>query len=147
MKNLIFISIIVITVLLTACSNEEVVNDRYTFIGEGAYWEAEYVFESEETQKEKNGRTTYSTINSDVFTLSYKGDVEEMQTIEKIEYNYKTSAGEGSGSREFDEPPTDITLRSNSSDNGAKVYEDEIIPVIVKWDGLEETFELLNKSE
>lgn len=136
-----------ITVLLAACSNEEIVSDRYTFIGEGEYWEAEYVFESEETQKEKDGRTTYSTNNSDVFKLTYKGAVEDMQSIEKIEYNYKTSAGGGGGSREFNEPPTDITLRSYSSDNGAKVYEEEIIPVIVKWDGFEESFELVNKSE
>ncbi|WP_368505160.1 hypothetical protein AB3N04_05815 [Alkalihalophilus sp. As8PL] len=147
MKDLIFVSIIMITVLLTACSNESVVNDKFTFIGEGEYWEAEYVFESEETQKEKDGRTTFSTINSDAFTLSYKGNVEDIQTIEKVEYNYKTSAGEGSGSREFDEPPTDITFKSNSSDNGAKVYKDEVIPVIVSWGDFEESFELVNRSE
>jgi hypothetical protein len=68
--------------------------------------------------------------------------------MEALEYSYETSVGGGSGTREFDEPPTKGTFKiMGGSGNGAKVKEDEVIQVNVKWDDSEESFELHNKNK
>lgn len=147
MKNLITILIFMTIVILTACSDEEVTNNKYTFIGEGEFWEAEYVYEGTETRDKEDGRTTYSNKYRDVFRLIYKGSTEDIQSIEKLEYSFDTSTGGGSSIREFDEPLNDITFTISGGGTGAKVKKDEIIKVNVKWDYLEESFELTNQEK
>ena len=67
--------------------------------------------------------------------------------MKSLEYSYETSAGGGSGTREFDEPPTEVTFKNmGSTESGAKVREDEVIQVKVNWNDYEESFELLNAS-
>ena len=54
----------------------------------------------------------------------------------------------GDGTEEFTEPPSTVTFSSSGgSKGGAKVGEDEVIKVNVKWDDFEESFELHNKSK
>ena len=80
--------------------------------------------------------------------MTYKGTLKELSSLESLEYSYETSAGGGSGSTEFDEPPTSLTFKGGwSAGNGAKVNKDEVIQVIVKWNGDEETLELYNESD
>lgn len=146
MRNVFLTSVIMMTVLLTAC-NEEVVNYKYKFKGEGEYWEAEYLFEGTETWKKADGSTAYSNSNTDVFQITYKGSIEELQAIKQLEYSYETSAGGGGGTREFDTPPTDSIFKSGGSGTGAKVNENDIISVNIKWDGYEKTFELTDKNK
>ncbi|WP_409273288.1 hypothetical protein V1499_01775 [Neobacillus sp. SCS-31] len=68
--------------------------------------------------------------------------------MKTLEYSYETSAGSGSGIREFDEPSTEVTFKiMGNSGNGAKVIEDEVVQINVKWDDFEESFELHNKSK
>jgi hypothetical protein len=135
-----------IITLLTACSVEENHYD-YIFKGEGEHWEAVYSFNGTEKWGEKDGRTDYSNENGEEFEIKYKGSLKEMSSMKILEYSYETSAGGGGGSMEFDEPPTKVTFKtSGSSENGAKVREDEVIQVNVKWDDLEESFELYHKS-
>lgn len=65
-----------------------------------------------------------------------------------LEYSYETSAGSGSSTRKFDEQPTKVTFKDmGSTVNGAKVSEDEVIQVNVKWDDYEESFELHNTGK
>lgn len=140
------LTVIFAMVVLTACSGEENHYD-YTFNGEGEYWKAEYTFRGTENWRDKDGRTIYSNENNDEFILTYKGALKELSSMKSIEYSYETSAGSGSSTREFDEPPTEVTFKSmGSMENGAKVREDEIIQVKVKWIDYEESFELLNVS-
>ena len=140
------LTILFAMIVLTACSSEENHYD-YTFNGEGEYWEAEYSFRGTENWGEKDGRTIYSNENNDEFILTYKGALKEFSSLKSLEYSYETSAGGGSGTREFDEPPTEVTFKNmGSTENGAKVREDEVIQVKVKWDDYEESFELLNAS-
>ncbi|OLO38805.1 hypothetical protein BTR23_11120 [Alkalihalophilus pseudofirmus] len=146
MKSLFPTAIIFITLLLSACSNEEVTKNHYSFTGEGQYWEAEYIYEGIEIWEEEDS-TTYSHENSDTFVLTFKGSLYEMQSITNVYFSYETSAGNGGGSREFDQPPNDVTLRISGGGTGTKINKDEIIPVIVKWNGLEETFDLINNAE
>lgn len=101
-----------------------------------------------EIWREKNGKLTYSNDNSDEFVLTYKGSIKELSSVKSLEYSYKTSARGGGGTREFDEPPTETTFKhSGSTGNGAKINENDIIQVNVKWNDFEESFELNNSSK
>ena len=134
-------------IFLTACSGEEKHYD-YIFKGEGEYWKAEYSFSGTEIWGEKDGRTTYVNENNNEFVLTYKESLKELSSMKSLEYSYETSVGAGSGTREFDEPPTEVTFKDmGSTGNGAKVSEDEAIQVKVKWNDHEESFELYNTSK
>lgn len=146
MKHLITIPLLLMILLLSACSAKEVTNYKYTFIGEGEFWQAEYVYEGTETWGEEDGRTIYINEVSDVFRLTYKGSIEEIQAIEQLEFSYDTSTGSGSSIREFAEPPRDITFTITSGGTGAKITEEENIQVNVKWDDFNESFELTNHN-
>lgn len=134
-------------IILSACSGEKKHYDL-SFKGQGEYWEAEYFFSGTEIWKEIDGKTTYSNKNRDELVLTYKGDLKELSSIKFLEYSYETSAGGGGGTREFTEPPTETTFRSTGgSENGAKVSENEVIQIKVKWDNQEESFELHGVSK
>ncbi|MFV8830330.1 hypothetical protein [Alkalihalobacterium sp. APHAB7] len=147
MKNLFITSISIMIMILAGCSNEEVTNYEYTFIGEGEFWEAEYIYEGAEIWGEEEGVTTYSNEANYEFRITYKGSVEDIQSIENLEFFYDARAKGGSRSREFDEPPNDITFSTSGSSTGAKVQEEEVIKVNVKWDDFEESFELINREK
>ncbi len=50
--------------------------------------------------------------------------------------------------KEFTDPPRELIFTSfGKSEGGAKVNEDEVIQVNVKWDKFEESFELHNKNK
>ncbi|MDE5414323.1 hypothetical protein [Alkalihalobacterium chitinilyticum] len=147
MKHLTMVSIFIMIMILTACSNEEVNNYEYTFIGEGESWEAEYLYEGTEVWGEEEGVITYSNEDSYVFTITFKGSKEEFQSIEKLAFSYDARAGNGSKVMEFKEPPNDIMFTMSGGSTGAKVQEDEIIKVIVNWDDFEESFELINQEK
>jgi hypothetical protein len=133
--------------VLTACSSAETINNNYKFIGESEHWKAEYSYSGTELWGEEDGKTTYSNEDNYEFVLKYKGSLEEMASMKKLEYSYKTSAGSGSGTEEFTKPPREVVFTSKGSSSGAKVSEDEVIQVHVKWDDFEESFELHNKSK
>ncbi|MDT8862600.1 hypothetical protein N0O92_20580 [Alkalihalobacillus sp. MEB130] len=141
------LTILFVMIVLTACSGEEKHYD-YTYNGEGEYWEAEFSFRGTEIWEEKDGRTNYANENSDEFVLTYKGSLNDLSSLESLEYYYETSAGGAGGTREFNEPPTEVTFKSiGSTENGAKVSENEVITVNVKWNDYEESFELHYTSE
>jgi len=132
--------------LLTACS--ETTKNDYKFSGESEHWEAEYSYKGTEKWGEKNGRKTYSNKDSDDFVIKYKGSLEELSSLQKLEFSYETNFSNGGRTEEFKEPPKTVIFSiSGASKGAAKVGEDEVIKVNVKWDDLEESFELHNKSK
>lgn len=140
------LTIIFTIIVLSACTGD-VNHYDYTFNGEGEYWKAKYSFIGTEKWDEKDGKKAYSNNNNDEFVLTYKGTVKELSSIKSLEYSYETSAGSGSSKMEFDKPPTEGTFTNTGhSENGAKVNADEVIPVKVKWNDHEESFELQNTS-
>ena len=141
------LTLLFMVLVLTSCSDEKIHYD-YTFDGEGEYWEADYSFWGTEIWGEKDGTMTYSNNNSEEFLLTYKGSLKEFSSVKTLEYTYETSAGGGEGTLTFDEPPTKKTFKmSGGSGNGARVLEDEVIKVNVKWDRFEESFELYNTGK
>ena len=140
------ITLLFTLMLLTACS-ETTYND-YIFSGESEHWEAEYTYNGTEKWGGKDGQRTYSNEDDFRFILKYKGSLEELSSLQKLEYSYETNSGHGSGTEEFTEPPSTGTFSSSgSSRGGAKVHEDEVIKVNVKWDDFEESIELHNNSK
>lgn len=113
----------------------EITNNDYKFIGESEHWEAVYSYKGTETWGEDDGTKTYSNEDSHKFVLKYKGSLEELSSIQKLEYSYKTISSSGKSTEEFTEPPIEVIFTSKGgSENGAKVNEDEVIQVNVKWD-------------
>ena len=132
-------------ILLTACS-ETTIND-YKFSGESVHWEADYSYKGTEKWGEKGGVKTYSNEDGYEFVLRYKGALEELSSLKKLEYSYETTFSSGTSTEEFTEPPSKAAfLSSGKSKGGAKVREDEVIKVNVKWDEFEESFELHNND-
>ena len=131
--------------LLTACS--EITNNDYKFTGESEHWEAEYAYKGTERWGEKNGTKTYSNEDGHEFVIKYKGSLEELSSLQKLEYSYETISSSGKSTEEFTEPPSTVTFSSSGgSKGGAKVGKDEVIKVNVKWDDFEESFELHNSK-
>lgn len=144
MKKL--IPLLFIIMLLTACS-ETTINE-YKFSGESEHWKATYSYKGTEKWGEKDGKKTYSNEDGYEFVLKYKGSLEELSSLQKLEYSYETVSSSGQNIEEFTEPPSTVTFStSGGSKGGAKVSEDEVIKVNVKWDDLEESFELHNNRK
>lgn len=139
------ITLLLTVLALTACA--ETTKYDYKFTGASEHWEAEYANKGTEVWGEKDGQRTYANEDSYEFLLEFKGDSEEMSSIKKVEYTYKTSSGEGKGTEEFTESNKVVVFSSKGSSNGAKIGGDEVIQVNVKWDDFEESFELRNNSK
>ncbi len=132
--------------VLSACS--EVTHNDYKFTGESEHWEAEYAYKGKEAWDEEDGAETYTNKDNYDFLLKYKGSLEELSSLEKLEYSYETLSGGGNATVNFNEPPKNVTFTSSGgSKNGEKVSEDEVIQVTVKWDEFEESFELQNERK
>lgn len=140
------IMLLIVILVLTACAKR--VSNDYKFKGESEHWEAEYVYRGTEVWKKDNGERTYSNEDSYQFLLKYKGSLEELSSIRKLEYAHKTNSSGGETTKEFDGPPEELLFTaSGASEGGTKINEDEVIQVNVKWGDLEESFELHNKSK
>lgn len=136
-------TIFFVCIVLAACSDEGARYD-YIYTGEGEQWDAEFSVSGTEVWEEDDGTVSYSNEYDNEFVLTYKGTSEELSSLESLEFSFDTSVGSTSTAREFDEPPEEVTFRSSGGGSGPKIKEDEVIQVNVKWDGLEESFELQN---
>lgn len=129
--------------VLAACS--EVIHNEYKFTGESEHWKAEYAYNGKEVWKDVDGTKTYSNEDSHEFVLTYKGTLEELSSLKKLQFSFETNSSSGRSVEEFSEPPNEVTFTlKGGSGGGAKVAEDEVIQVLVTWDDLEESFELHN---
>ncbi|WP_260398187.1 hypothetical protein [Peribacillus simplex] len=148
------LTVLIIIMVLTACgsdttnkdNNPKTINNDYKFIGESEHWEAEYSYKGTELWEEDDGKTAYSNEDSYELILKYKGSLEELFSMKKLEYTYETITESGSKTETYTEPPSEkVFTNSGSSEGGSKVSKDEVIQIIVKWDGFDESFELHNK--
>ncbi|WP_244906697.1 hypothetical protein [Neobacillus soli] len=150
------LTLLLFTILvLTACTENtkkevvksKITNNNYKFIGESEHWEAKYFYKGTETWKDDNGVMSYSNKDNYEFVLKYKGSLKELSAMKKLKYSYKTISSSGDSNTEFTEPPKELIFTSRGgSEGGAKVGENEVIKVNVKWDDFEESFELHNNS-
>ncbi|MBM7702842.1 hypothetical protein [Metabacillus iocasae] len=137
--------LIAVGLLLTACSQKETTHYDYTFKGESEHWTGAYSAKGTEVWKEENERAGYEHKSEEALIITYKGAPEPIQLVN---YTYETTAGSGSGTRDFTnaKQDDDVSIKTHSSSEGsAKVNENDLIHVTVKWNGQEETIELKNK--
>ena len=128
------ITLLFTIILLTACSETTSYNN--SFSGESEHWEAEYSNMGTEKWGEKDGQRNYSNNISYKFVLTYKGSLEELSSLQKLEYSFETNRGSSKSVMEFTEPPLSIMFsNSGGPEEGSKVKEDGVIKVNVKWDG------------
>jgi hypothetical protein len=140
------ITLLFTIMLLTACS--ETTNNDYIFSGESESWEAEFTYNGTEIWKEKNGIKTYTNEDRHRFVLKYKGSLEELSSLQELQYSYETNFSSQNKTEQFTEPLQTVIFSNTGASNGtAKVSEDEVIKVNVKWDDSEESFELHNKGK
>lgn len=90
------------------------------------------------TYKQRN----YDAVSENIFTLTYKGKIEDLSKVQKIQYFYKSISNEGSGIVE--NPSEKEILHLSSCRGGRIVSKNEVVKVTVEVDGKTETFELIS---
>jgi hypothetical protein len=74
--------------------------------------------------------------------------LEELSSLQELQYSYETNFSSQNKTEQFTEPLQTVIFSNTGASNGtAKVSEDEVIKVNVKWDDSEESFELHNKGK
>lgn len=147
LKKIISFMIILTMLVITGCSNKEVIKHDYTYKGENESWTAEYKVNGETTFIEKNNVTKCDNEANKVLTVTYKNDISELSSVKNIEISYKSSASAGNISSNYDDEDSvkkTYTMQS-SSKNGAIEKQDEVIEVTINIDGNIEVLELKNE--
>lgn len=147
LRKIISFLMIIIMLMITGCSNREVINHNYTYKGENEFWDAEYNVNAIGTFTEKDNKTSYESESSKVLTVTYKRDLSELSSVEHLEISYKSSVQAGSITEDYDnESPLEKTYAiKSSSTNGAIENKDEVIKVTINIDGNVQTIDLKNQ--
>ncbi|WP_315066551.1 hypothetical protein [uncultured Clostridium sp.] len=147
MRKIAVILIISMLCIITGCTNKKVINNDCIYRGENEFWIAEYKVNGTGTFTEKNNKTNYESKCSEILIVTYKKDLSELSSVKHLEISYKSSAGEGEMTENFDDgPPSEktYTIKSGST-NGAIENKDEIIQVNIDVDGKTQIIELKNE--
>jgi hypothetical protein len=133
--------------LITSCSNKDVIKYNYTYKGENEFWTAEYRVNGIKIFTEKNGTLEYDNSGNNELTVTYKNELSQLNSVRHLEISYKSSCSAATSSMNYTRGSSKkktYTLRSNN--NGSAIEnEDDIIQVLINLDGKLQTFEL--KSE
>ncbi|MGN7395760.1 hypothetical protein [Peribacillus frigoritolerans] len=121
--------ILIICSLLIGCKETERINHHYKFYGEGTHWKATLNF------KGRGSTSSHYDERQKDFVLVYKGEYSDISNS-IVNYSYKASSGNERGS---ESPPGTTYIRTNEEGTGGDIQrKDELIKVIVKWNGKEE---------
>ncbi|MDF2511139.1 MAG: hypothetical protein K0S04_1005 [Herbinix sp.] len=144
-KKMMCIIFFIMLTLLTACAEKDVIDHNYTFEGENEEWSANFKVTGKTIFTRTDGILASKTESNEVLTVTYRGELSDLSTIKHLEISYKTSAGGGSISNNYNEDEIitnkTFTLKSGGK-NGAIINEDEVIEVTVDIDGNKQIVEL-----
>lgn len=147
MRKTTSILIVIILLIITGCSNKKVINHNYIYKGENEFWIAEYKVNGIGVFTEENGKTSYKSNSDSILTITYKKDLSDLSAVKHLEISYKSSAGGGNLTNNFDNnsPLNQRTYTLKSSGAGIAIEnKDEIIEVNINLDGKIQTIELKN---
>jgi hypothetical protein len=133
--------------IVTGCSNKEVIKHNYTYKGENELWTAEYKVNGIGKFTKKDGITDYKSNSDEVLTITYKKELSEIASVKHLEISYESSAGGGTLTNNYDKnnPLSQKTYTLKSSCVGGAIEtKDEIIKVNINLDGKTQTIELKN---
>ncbi|ASF39016.1 MULTISPECIES: hypothetical protein [Halobacillus] len=121
-------SIIFITLLLISCSER----NQYILEGESDHWEAKL-----KVTVKANDATSKD------FIINYKGELNQLADISRLEYSYKSAASSGKSEINFNgKPPQRKSFTHHSGSSGSSFDSEQTVNVTVKWDGNEEKMKL-----
>lgn len=146
MKKISCIVIALLILIISGCTNKEIIRHDYVYKGENESWSAELKVNGTGVFTEKDGRTKYDSSDERVFTVTYKKDLSHLSSVKHLEISYGSSAGAGKLGEDFkDGPPNEKTyVLKSGSKGGAIENKDEVIKVTVNLDGKIEKIELRN---
>lgn len=148
MKKVTFIFIALMLLIITSCSNKDIINYNNTYKGENELWSVEYKVYGTGTLTEKNGITGYENNINRKLTVTYKKELDQLSSAKKLQVWYETSADGSSMIHDFtDVKPSEKTyVIISGGKNGAIENKDEIIKVNIKLDEREQVIELKYKK-
>lgn len=131
-------------------SSTNTITHNYTFTGESESWTATYTINGKGTFIEKDGTTTYSSINKNVLTVRYKKDVANLSSIKHLDIKYRGKFSGGELIEDYDgknSPPKDgIYSLTSGGMNVSMESENDIIVVTIKTDDNIETITLKSQN-
>ena len=133
--------------IITACSNKEVIKHNYIYKGENELWTAEYKMNGTGTFTEKSDKTAYESESNTTFTITYKNNISELSSVKHLEISYESTAGGGNLTSNFDNnnPLNQKTYILKGGGRGTSIErKDETIKVNITLDGKIQTIELKN---
>lgn len=131
--------------IVTGCSNKEVIKHNYTYKGENELWIAEYKVNGRGTFTEKDGKSHYESDSVKKLTITYKKDLSELSSVKHLEISYDSSAGGGKLTSDFDNnnPLNKKTYIFKGGGKGTAIEsKGETIKVYIDLDGKKKTIEL-----
>lgn len=147
MRKTTSIMIVIMLLILTGCSNKEVIKHNYTYKGENEFWTVEYKVNGTGIFTEKNNKTEYESNSNNTLTVTYRKNLSDLSSVKHLEISYESSAGGGKLADDFDKDhplnQKTYTLKS-SAIGGAIEGKNEIIKVNINLDGKIQTIELKN---
>ena len=144
MKKLVSTLLLMLSLIISGCSNKEIVEHHYTYSGANESWHVEYKVDDIVTFTENNGKLDTTSKKDNLLTATYKKNLSDLSEVKKLSISYEYSDGGGSLSENYDEgPPTNtiFTIKSGST-GGAVETEQESIQVTITIDGKEQVLDL-----
>lgn len=122
-------------IFLVGCNSKDVasIKHEYHYYGEEEHWKATL-----DMSGNVNTDTHYEEKQKD-FVLEYKGDYSDISDA-TVSYAY-TASGETEGGT-LNPPGTKYIKDSSEANNGNMRKKDELIEVVVKWNGKEENISM-----
>ncbi|MBU9723864.1 MULTISPECIES: hypothetical protein [Bacillaceae] len=124
---------------------------EYLFVGESENWVGEFYYYGEEVWWENGGVTKRDGNNSEEVVVTYRGELEELASLQEFVITYSLGSNRGSNSSSmrttFDHPPHKKEFSTSGSGGDGRLSEEDSIHVSVIWDDQEETMELKISDE
>lgn len=142
MRKIVVILIVIMLFSIVGCSNKKIYTYDYNYRGENEFWAGEYKVSGNAIFTEKDNKTSYEGNGSEIFTVTYKGDISELASVRHLEiYSEDTKLVYDLDSDESLRQKTFI-LKSRSTD-GVEPKK-ETVEVNINIDGKIQTIELKN---
>lgn len=146
LKKVRLILLLIILLILTGCSNRDVIKHTYFRKGESDLWKVYYQEKSVVTIKTIDGKLNYDSNTDATFTAVYKKRLSDLKNVKKIVIGYEAGSSGSTLTEENDgEGPSSRAFILHSSD-GLVGNEDGVVNATISIDGETETFELKNNK-
>lgn len=147
MKKIVSSLILMTILVISGCSNREIIEHHYTYQGENDLWNAEYKVDSAVTVSKHRGKISSASNRDSVMTISYKKELSDLKKIKDMIISYEYAGGSRAQSYHYDEgaSPSHNKFILKSSDTGSVIEnEGESTSVTIDIDGEIQTIELTN---